>query len=473
MKTFFFITIFIALINNSSISQVSFQKHLLGEPAQRVTGIASADFDNDGDFDIITCLRTENKIVSYSNTDGEFPSFATNIIADNIQGPFYICVGDLNQDNYQDFVVSLVGSNKIIALLNPGSLNQTWPNFIVTENFIEPHGVAIADINGDGLNDIIGNAAGDNTIAFWLSNGGNPDTWTKTIIANNFSYTQAIDASDIDNDGDIDLVASALQANTIALWINDGAATPNFEKIIITNTFSMAHDACFGDANGDGFMDVFGCGYGNNQIACWLNTGNNPISFNKIVIDNYFSGALTIFTQDIDNDGDLDASGCAWGNGTVAWFENQINTTGGWEKHIITGNLHGAWPLCSVDIDGDDDVDILAGADKLNNGGTNGTFTLWENLLSTTGIKVNETEIEIKIFPNPCSKILNIIEGKSGELKYISIFNQNGQLINCYSSAERCSQIRIGSLNKGLYIIKIENKNGNTSFTKFIKLCNS
>ncbi len=468
MKQILFITIFIALIFNSSISQVSFQKHILGEPAQRVTGIASADFDLDGDFDIITCLRTENKIVSYSNTDGEFPTFTTNIIAENIQGPFYICASDLNQDDYQDIVVSLVGSNKIIALHNPGNLSQEWPKYIVTENFNEPHGVAIADINGDGFNDIIGNAAADNTIAYWLINGGNPDTWTKTIIANNFSYTQAIDASDIDNDDDIDLVASALQANTIALWINDGADTPNFEKIIITNTFSMAHDACFGDANGDGFMDVFGAGYGTNQIACWLNTGNNPISFNKIIIDNYFSGALTVRTGDIDMDGDPDAIGCAWGNGTVAWFENQMNATGGWEKHTITGNLHGAWPLCVVDLDGDNDVDIIAGADKLNNPGTNGTFTLWENLLNTTGIELNETETEIKIFPNPCSNILNIIEGKEGERKYISIFNQNGQLIKCYSSAEKCSQIRIESINKGLYIIKIENKNGNTYFTKFI-----
>jgi len=39
-----------------------------------------------------------------------------------------------------------------------------------------------------------------------------------------------------------------------------------------------------------------------------------------------------------------------------------------------------------------------------------------------------------------------------------------------YLSAEKFSQIKSGSLNKGLYFIKIENKNGRTSFTKFIKL---
>jgi hypothetical protein len=470
MKQIFFITSIIALISNSSISQIPFQEYLLGEAAQRVTGIVSADFDLDGDLDIITCLRTENKIVSYSNTDGEFPSFATNIIAENIQGPFYICTCDLNQDNYQDIVVSLIGSNKIIALLNPGSLNQIWPIYIVAENFNEPHGVAIADINGDELNDIIGTAASDNTIAFWQNNGGFPDTWIKTVITDNFLYTQGIDASDIDNDGDYDLVASALQANTIALWINDGSANPNWEEVIVSSSFYMAHDANFGDANGDGFVDIFGAAYSSNQIAYWQNSGDNPLSFSKIIIDNSFSGALTVRTQDIDNDGDLDAAGCAWGNGTVAWFENRMNATGGWEKHIITENLYGAWPLCVVDLDGDNDNDILAGADKLNNPGTNGTFTLWENQINTTGIEVNETETEIKIFPNPCLNILNIIEGKERERKYISIFNQNGQLIECYLSAEKCSQIRIGSLSKGIYFIKIENKNGRTSYTKFIKL---
>lgn len=469
MKQIILFVIFFSLIINSGNSQVPFQEHPLGEAAQRVTGIVSADFDLDGDLDIITCLRTENKILSYTNTDGEFPSFTTNIIAENIQGPFYICALDLNQDDYQDIVVSLVGSNKIIALLNPGNLNQNWPEYIVAENFDEPHGVAIADINGDGLVDIIGNAAGDNMIAYWKNNGGNPDTWLETIITDDFLYTQAIDVIDFDNDGDKDIVASALQANTIALWINDGDINPNWEKIIITNSFYMAHDAYFGDANGDSLTDIFGASYGSNQIACWLNTGNNPQTFNKIIIDNNFSGALTIRAADIDKDGDIDAAGCAWGDGTVAWFENQMNTTGGWKKHVIAEDLHGAWPLCLVDFEEDDDIDILAGADKLNNSGTNGTFTLWENLLYITGLELNKTGVEIKIFPNPCLNTLNIIDKNEGEKKHISIFNLKGQMLLSQLSVNKWTSLNLSTLNIGMYYIKVEYKEGRTSYLKFMK----
>jgi len=430
MKKVVTILILTVLISCSGNTQVPFQEHLLGASAQRVTGIVSADFDLDGDVDIITCLRIENKIVAHINTGGELPSFETNVIAQNIQGPFYICSSDLNQDEYLDVVVSLIGSNKIAALINPGDLNQNWPEYIVTSNFSEPHGVAIADINGDGLNDIIGNAAAGNTIAYWKNNGGNPDTWTKKVVTSNFNYTQSVDAADFDDDGDIDLLASANQANTIALWLNDGSANPNWQKIIIDNSFSVAHDACFGDANGDGLMDIFGAACGSNQIACWINTGNNPPAFTKIVISNNFPCALTVKLGDIDNDGDIDVAGSAWGNGTVAWFKNRMNINGGWVENILTDDLNGAWPVYLADFENDNDIDILAGADILNGGGANGTFTLWQNkLYNTTAVDEksrNGCEIsyyypgnEIWVKPN------KIIKGK----QTLQIFDSLGRLI--------------------------------------------
>jgi|GEM_PF-2661772 len=409
------------------ISQVTFTEYPLGETAQRVTGVASSDFDQDGDIDIITCLRTENRIVAYINNGDNIPSFESYDLIPDIQSPFYINYGDINQDGLDDLVVSQVESNKIAVFVNPGNLSQAWTSYILVENFGEPHGIIVVDLNGDNLVDIAGTAASDNTIAFWINNGDTPDTWEKFDITNNFNYTQGIDACDIDNDGDNDIVASALQSNSITLWLNNGDPNAEWEEIIIDNSFPMAHDTYTTDINGDGFYDILGVGYGNNQVALWLNSGNSPLSFTKTIIDNNCTGALTVRTGDLDNDGDEDIISCAWIGMSVAWHENLLDQGGSWNKTVITSNMRGAWPLSIADINNDNDMDILVGADKLGGGGINGTFCLFDNNLNITGI-ISNNKNQFNFYYN---KINNAIDIKSTYqftgLEKIQIFDSSGR----------------------------------------------
>ena len=102
----------------------------------------------------------------------------------------------------------------------------------------------------------------------------------------------------------------------------------------------------------------------------------------------------------------------------------------------------------------------------------NQTSLIWENEFKFINYFslhnfVNITllnENEIKIFPNPTSNMLYVSNMSGANL--ISIFDLNGKLVIKEKLSEE--QINVSSLQKGIYIIKIENKN-NIFSHKFVK----
>src|SRR5690606_3300968 len=73
------------------------------------------------------------------------------------------------------------------------------------------------------------------------------------------------------------------------------------------------------DVTGDGKPDVVAALRDNNQVALYVNAGND--AFVKTWSASQ-SGAITVATGDLDNDGDLDILCGSRGDNTVAWYQN-------------------------------------------------------------------------------------------------------------------------------------------------------
>ncbi|MFM7017265.1 T9SS type A sorting domain-containing protein [Flavobacterium sp.] len=75
------------------------------------------------------------------------------------------------------------------------------------------------------------------------------------------------------------------------------------------------------------------------------------------------------------------------------------------------------------------------------------------------------------LFPNPASKMINLITRSSIEIEKISIFNSIGQLITTKTIDNRISNyaLDIANLTSGLYFIEISNSRSK-SIKKFLKL---
>jgi len=128
---------------------------------------------------------------------------------------------DMDNDNDMDVLGTSYGGGKTYWWENGGDQNFTQHQI----NFATAHWVRAVDLDEDSDMDIVGSSCG--TYVKWWENDGSQN-FTSHTITYSFYCAAQVCVADIDNDGDIDLLASAEQSNQIAWWENDGEQ--NFTK---------------------------------------------------------------------------------------------------------------------------------------------------------------------------------------------------------------------------------------------------
>jgi len=195
---------------------------------------------------------------------------------------------------------------------------------MVKDNWDHANSVSLADMDGDNDQDIIATAsfrtAPENGEIAWFENSGNFGFTEHNIINNHGRPSHAV-ATDIDDDGDMDVIATICQLNRIELFENDGNF--NFTTSLVSAGFSRPHCVEVADIDNDGDSDLVGAAIDANQIAWWE---NNSGSFSKHTITTQFGGATWIDPGDIDMDGDIDILGTAQFDEEISWWENSLTT---------------------------------------------------------------------------------------------------------------------------------------------------
>src|SRR4030067_3423834 len=101
-------------------------------------------------------------------------------------------------------IFTLLASTSLFAQTN-------FTKHLLDGNFARANGVVSADVDGAGDMDILGSAIDANTIAWWENNGS--QSFTKHIIDGSFLGAQSVQAADVDEDGDFAVSAGAFIGN--------------------------------------------------------------------------------------------------------------------------------------------------------------------------------------------------------------------------------------------------------------------
>ncbi len=132
------------------------------------------------------------------------------------------------------------------------------------------HGVAAADLNNDGLPDLVAANAGSSTVSILLGIGDG--TFQPAV---NYSVGQApktVVAGDLNNDGWQDLVTPNQDVATISVLLNqrDGTFAPAVHYPATTG----AHSVALADFDSDGRLDIVQVGWGSKLVRVFFNQGN-------------------------------------------------------------------------------------------------------------------------------------------------------------------------------------------------------
>ena len=388
-----YIGIVILFMSPSIFTQnISFTEHLIDNNLDGPAGIFVKDVDANGFNDIIAAGSAGNDICIWLHNGDNPVTWTKELVDNNFIGAIYVYAEDVDGDSLIDLVGAGWYGNEIAWWKNLGGTNPIlWKKQIIDSTFYQAHEVFVADLDKDNNMDVIGASAQGHAVAWWRNDGSNPVNWTKQNIGTGFIGARSISAGDIDGDNDNDVAGAALLSYEIAWWRNDGGNPITWTKFSVANNFSGAHKVCLFDLDGDLDLDILGTAYMGNQIAWWRNDGGDPIEWTKIQVSNSFSSALVSYPQDIDLDGDIDVVGTSQNFRQIAWWSNEGLNPPLWNKNIIKNSYQGVWPLYISDIDNDSDFDIISGAYDLDR------IDWWENSFYSSDFQADVTSGEVPL----------------------------------------------------------------------------
>ena len=245
-------------------------------------------------------------------------------------------------------------------------------NLLTPVNHYSGVAIAIMDMNGDGLDDIARLSQGTALNIQYQTSPDQAFNSTGMTPLPGTDDTWGMCAADINNDGLGDVLAGG---NENGIKILRSNANGNFTIQNITSPSTFVQGVNFADINNDGWLDAFVCHdvgiskiFGNNgdgtfsQQPNWINLATSPASDN--------SGNYGSVWSDVDNDGDLDLyiAKCRQGVNSASDPRriNQLflnNGDGSYTQDIsnTTGLRIGAqsWTADFGDIDNDGDFDCF------------------------------------------------------------------------------------------------------------------
>jgi len=231
-----------------------------------VTGAAKADFDRDGDDDLVLAGSGNAVQVRRSGESG----FATSSLPAN--SGIHVSVTDINSDSFADIIIVEAGSRSVKILRNSGS-GQNYDVQTLQRGSVAS--VASADVDGDGDIDLLlavddGELAVPESKVVYQQSAGSFSTGTTLGV----SPVSQLLAGDVDGDTLLDIIAlNHAGVHQLYRGLSSGGFSLQAEQIVSEGM----RRGVLREFNGDGSLDLIVAGIQSNVVEIHANNGKGRL----------------------------------------------------------------------------------------------------------------------------------------------------------------------------------------------------
>ena len=322
------------------------------------SSVVSGDFNGDGILDLAAVSSASSEVIWIQSTGA---GFVGHTVTNALSGPIDLAAGDLDCDGDLDLAIAVYGAGRVVWARNLGG--GSWDLGGTVTN-AAPHirSIELLDLEPDGDLDVVGAIPDTDEIVRWRSNGCPGTVWTATAIVTGIDQPLDVAVGDLSGDGLTDVVSIDHTTGLVAYWTNPGAAGA-WTQVTLEGAWDGATSVSVGDIDGDGDLDVAGAADGADEIAWWENPGGAGAWSDHLVASFLFASLIRM--GDLDRDGDLDLLAGSFSPPYGARiFENADGSGLDWNLQQLDEVLVPK-DLIAGDFDDDGDVDVVAATTTL------------------------------------------------------------------------------------------------------------
>ncbi|CAF4016179.1 unnamed protein product [Adineta steineri] len=313
--------------------------------------IAIGDFNNDSRLDIAVANF-------YGDSMGVFLGYGNGTFADQVSysvplstHPYDIVIGDVNNDDHQDIIVTVDYSQSILIFFGYGNGTFVEGNTYTTGSGSYPYSIAVGDVNNDNQLDIIVTNCGTNNVVVFIGEGDGTFPNQRTYSTGNNSSPTWIVLGDINNDNILDMVVADNGTNMIGTFLGSTYMNGILEDTYSTGSSPHPHGLALGDFNHDGQLDIAITNYDLSNVGVLLSYTNGTFPLQIVFSTGDLSFPISVAVNDLNDDNELDiivANSATenvgilfgYGNGSFTNLNMYSTGVGSIPQAVVTGDFN-------------------------------------------------------------------------------------------------------------------------------------
>lgn len=331
------------------------EKHVIDASLQHGVSVDLADFDGDGDTDLLVNDFLANAIYLYDNDALTWTR--SEIETANDGRVVFAYSGDMDNDGRMDVVATYPFSWDLVLYRNG---TNGWEEHFIDDDTKTAEFFSLIDMNGDKKLDVVAGGGGDYAGPVKWYENQYPD-WIEHIIDAEYNNYRTTWVVDIDKDDLLDVAATMNVKKKVVWYKNEGIGAP-WTLHTIDENLPSAFGVNSDDVNGDNVIDLLvttGGPYEDGGEVFWYE--NKLPNWTRHEIDLNLDGALWPQMADINGNDKTDIIVTGYYANKVVWYEQDHQS---WNEYLIDDNVYRPCMIQVTDLNKDNLNDIIISAVK-------------------------------------------------------------------------------------------------------------